>query len=1130
MATLQLYFLGPLKICSDGRQLSNPPTLKSQSLLAYLVLHCSQPQPRDRLAGLFFGERPDRKARRCLSTALWHIRRCLPDESVLLNDLHTVQFDPDCNLWLDLEDFETLASRNDIANLQSAVSLYRGDLLDGFYDDWIINERYRLESLYLDALARLMILYEAGRDYQAALTTSLRLLSRDALREDAHRMAMRAYCHLGQRKAALEQYARCREIILQELDSQPMIETIDLYQAIHEGRFAVDLLSKTFRMAALPVEWVGRSPLDVAAPIHLVGREQELDFLEDCWRKVQSGCSGLALISGEAGVGKTRLVEEFSNRLRWQGIRIVWGRCYEFERTLPYQPFADALRASLPTLPHDEMNNIPAWALREVARLLPDLLQIHSRKEIHPEIHHKALIQDGSKLSTARGLETEQSRLFDGATSVLAGLSSHGGLVLVLEDLHWASESTLQLLHHLARHLGNNPILIVGTFRPEVTGWQHPLLTLNRQLAREGLSRHLGLTRLSRSSVETIIQQMSGAGDSVKPLAEVLYRETEGNPFFLIESIKTLFETNLIRMNEGNWEGDFDRLSEIPIPLSTSLSETVLARIHRLEQNAQDAAGLAAVFGREFNFEPFNHAWGKGEEESLEVLEQLLRHRLVEEKFDPHGCDFTFTHHKIQEVVYLSLPRHRCLHLHAKAGAALEATYADELETKAGELAHHFELAALLDKTLSGKAIHFLLQAGNQAARQFAYEEAITYYRLGLDILHSQSETKQRMQQEVELQIALAVPITAIKGYAYPEVKYIYDRARDLCQILGDAPDLFTSMVGLTRFYGVSGNPHTGVKLAEQLLSIAQAAQETDLLVEAYRQRGGVMFSMAKLNEARNMWEAALALYDPAQHEHLANRFGHDPAVTCLGYLGMTLWILGYPDQAREQQQKLSNLISSMTHPASLAYAYCHLAKQACACGDARTTCDHAESAIYICQQQGLASWKVLATAFKGWALCDQGQISEGWALLEEGVQVWRARGLAHWSPFLLSLEVKAALKMRLLQEGTNALTAALEIGKQTSDQYWLAEIHRLGGELAQAGSAGCGSAEEHFLQAVETARQQEARMLELRAAVSLARFWQDQGRSQAARQALEGIYYWFIEGLDTRDLKAAGDLLQEIR
>ena len=700
---------------------------------------------------------------------------------------------------------------------------------------------------------------------------------------------------------------------------------------------------------------------------------------------------------------------------------------------------------------------------------------------------------------------------------------------MVLEDLHWASDSTLQMLHHLARHLSDHPVLFVGTFRPEDLGRGHPLPELHRQLARDGIAQQLDLPRLTHSSVRTIIEEMSGAGEAVRPLAERLYRETEGNPFFLMELIKALFETDVIQLKEGIWQGDFTLVSGAKPPLTANLSDAVQRRVRRLGENAQAALGLAAVLGRELNFEPFHQAWGKGEEAMLETLDELLRHRLVEEKFGPHERDFAFTHHKIQEVVYQALPRHRRCNLHARVGAALETLDAAEPETRAGELAHHFEQACLQDKSLCSKAIHYLLQAGQQAVRQSANQEAVTYYQRGLDMLHSQPETEQRMQQEVELQIALAVPIMATRGYASPEVKRIYDRVSDLCQNLGDTPDLFTSLVGLARYYGLSGDFETGYKLAQQMLVIAQAPEENDLLLEAYSQLGGLVFAHGDLEEARGFWERGLALYDPSWHERDANRFGHDPVVTCLGFLGLALWLLGYPDQGRVQGQRLFDLIPWITHHSSQAYVYCHLAMQACFRGEAHATGDHAEAAIQIARLHRLPSWEALASALKGWALCEQGQAAQGWALLIEGVQAWRSRSLAHFSPFLLSLQAEAALKMQRLGEANDAITSALEIVQSCGDRYWLAELHRLQGDLVRAGGADGWRAEAHFQEAIETARRQGARMLELRAAVSLARLQQRQGRPQAARQALAEVYDWFTEGFDTADLKAANNLLREL-
>jgi ABC-type oligopeptide transport system substrate-binding subunit/DNA-binding SARP family transcriptional activator len=725
MPTLQVALLGPMDIRYGGQQLCKPPTLKSRSLLAYLVLHRDRPHPRERLVDLFWGDRPERRARRSLTTALWHIRRCLPEEDLILSELNTVQFDPKSELWLDVDEFQARASLHELASLQSAVALYRGDFLDGFYDDWIITERYRLEHLFCEALTHLMIAQEKRGDYEAVLATAARLLQQDPLREDAHRVIMRAYCRLGRRNEALEQYQRCCRIVRDELGVEPMTETSELNQQILDGRFAVgrDTGAIPIEMPFLrPTPAAGRNPLDVATRTKLVGRAEELAFLEECWQAVASEQAGLVLISGEAGVGKTRLVEEFSQGVGRRGTRVLWGHCYEFERLLPYQPIADALRTMLQTLTAPELRVFPAWTLAEVARLVPEVLEKRPETEVAPPVTP----------------DQEHARLFEATARFLAELSLSAPLLLVLEDLQWASESTLQLLHYLAHHLAGQRLLLVGTFRPEGLAPSHPVLSLRRRLARERKAMLLHLGRISATDVRSIVTEMSGAGEAIVPLTRRLHGETEGNPFFLVETVNALFEMGLIRVEGGAWQGDWDRLCGEALPLPSSVGELIQARTGRLSDDTQEALELAAVLGREFDFDLLNAVWGRGEHATLEALDEMLRHRLIAEGVGSTARDYVFTHHKIQEAVYAAMPRRHQQQAHAQVGTTMQQLYTPETEELVRELAFHFAQGMRHDKSLKEKAIAYLLKAADRARLAYAQPEAVDYYQQALRILREQ--------------------------------------------------------------------------------------------------------------------------------------------------------------------------------------------------------------------------------------------------------------------------------------------------------------------------------------------------------------------------------------------------------
>ena len=698
MSTLRFHLLGAFEIQYGGLALPTPPTLKSQSLLAYLICHRDRPQRRDKLVGLFWAGRPERKARRSLATALWHIRRrCLPGDEFLLSDVHAAQFNPQADLWLDVDEFTALAARADVDSLQSAVTLYRGDFLDGFYDDWVINERYRLQNCYLDTLARLMRLYETAVRPQQSLQTALTLLQHDPLREDAHRAAIRAYAQLGRRSDALRQFDQCRQLLAEELGVEPSPETAALRRAILDGKL-VPVSSEQYSVSSeqYSVSSV-QSPSLPISHLPLTEREAALAELAAAWAEARRGNGRLLFVQGEAGIGKSRLLAEFSAAVRQSGGQVLSGACYEFERRLPYQPLADALRPALARLCPAGRAALPGWLRAELRRLLP-----------------------GWEPDAPPPPTTHPDTLFHAVARFLAQLGQAAPVLLLLDDLHWANEATLALLHYLARHGRTAPLLILCAHRETAPP---PLADLRQSLARARLAQTVTLARLSAAGVRALVRRLLPQTETAGPLADFLFTETEGNPFFLAEMLKSLEENGVLTRQDGRWRADLARLAAVPLP--GSVKTAVARRLGRLSPEARKLAGVAAVLGRACQYELLRAVWPADEEAMLAGLDDLLRAHLLQEEDE---WDYAFTHHKIQEAIYDDLPRHRRLHWHAQAGRALLA----QEDAQPAQLAHHLAQGAKLDKSLALPAAEALCRAGEQAAAQFAYADALAYFRQAL--------------------------------------------------------------------------------------------------------------------------------------------------------------------------------------------------------------------------------------------------------------------------------------------------------------------------------------------------------------------------------------------------------------
>ncbi len=874
MIQLRLYLLGPLVLMAQDQRLPLPATQKAQSLLAYLAMHRSRPRLRAQLADLYWPEAPAARARRNLNTALWQIRRVLPAGDYLVSSTQDVQLNPAASLWLDVEEFESLlaaapqATAGDaIAHLRQAVALYRGDLLAGFYDDWVLDERYRLEGRLLSALARLARAYQEQGDPGEALVCAQELLRHDPLREDIHRQVICLHLALGDSLAAARQCNRCRALLEAELGSAPSPETLALCQPLFAGPWppAVQATEPagTDEPHAAPSIPMGQQPF--------VGRERELAQLLAAWQEALAGRGQTVLVSGEAGVGKSRLVAELAQSAGWRDGATLWGRAYEQQQSLPYQPLAEALASGLRFLPLPRPETLAPWVLAELAALLPSL------REHRPHL----------PASTPLGPAHAQARLFTALDAFLAAWAGQAPLLLVLDDLHWAGESTLAAFHYLARHLAERRMLLVGTYRDDQVTIEQPLPRLAAGLRREGVVRELRLPRLSSDAVQDLVASLSSLGERSLPLARRLYRTTGGNPFFLIETLRALAESGVPALAAA--EG-----AELPVP--ASVRALVLARVARLAPAARDLLHLAAVAGHEFDLGLLELTLGRGEEAVLEALDDLLRAHLLREV--PGQRDYGFEHDLTQDVLYQALHPHRRQSLHRRVGQALLALTAGLPRPPAAQIAHHLYQGGGRDPALPA---HWGRLAGDDALAHYARREALRWYRQSRGLLDEAGLTPASapplpgtyahlclgegqalllLGEGAAAEAALAEGLRWANAtgdrsaradllYAVGQAAHEagdFARAREHCRLaaaereaLGDGPGLAEALYQLARTgYDAGDDPTETTDLAQRALALSQAVGDRNREGLARWALGRLHYRRAELTAADACFRQAL--------------------------------------------------------------------------------------------------------------------------------------------------------------------------------------------------------------------------------------------------------------------------------
>ena len=528
--------------------------------------------------------------------------------------------------------------------------------------------------------------------------------------------------------------------------------------------------------------------------------------------------------------------------------------------------------------------------------------------------------------------------------------------------------------------------------------------------------------------------------------------------------------------------------------------------------------------------------------EGLVRREQFLRVREPTEWPDGTvAARYQFLHALYQEVLYAQISPSRRIRLHRQLGEREEQAYGERANEIAAELAVHFERGQEYRR-----AIQYLQQAGENAARRSAYQEAISLLTKGLELLNTLPDTPERTQQELTLQVALVSALVAIKGYAVPEVERVWTRARELCQQAGETPQLFWVLTGLWNFSFNQAQFQTTRERAEQLLTLAQSEQDQALLLRAHLSLGTTLFMLGEFIPAREHLEQSLVLYNSQKHRFSASFLSSDMGVDCLSFAAWVLWFLGYPDQALQRSREALALAQELARPFPLAFALNGAAQLHLLRRETEVAKERAEAMIALSNKQGFPFWLALGTVYRGSALVEQGQLEEGKAQMRQGMATLQAIGTEAGRPGQLAQLAWAYGQMGQAEEGIALVNEALATANKTGERVGEAGLYRLKGELllqkfkvpgSKFKVAGPqplapdpqGEAEACFLKAIDIARKQQAKSLELRAATSLARLWQKQGKRKQARKLLADIYGWFTEGFDTADLKEAKALLEEL-
>jgi class 3 adenylate cyclase/tetratricopeptide (TPR) repeat protein len=840
----------------------------------------------------------------------------------------------------------------------------------------------------------------------------------------------------------------------------------------------------------------------------LVGRDDELDLLLRRWMRAKAGDGQVVLVSGESGIGKSRITAALVERLHGEPHIRLRHFCSSYRQDSALFPFIDQLGRAAGFARDDtssaKLEKLECLLARanppaEDVALLADLLSL-------PASEHRPL--------TNLNPSQKKQRTLEALIRQLEGLARQQPVVMVFEDAHWIDPTSRELLGLTVEHLRTLPVLLLVTFRPE---FQPPWTGLPQVTM-------LALNRLNRRDRTTLVEQISGGKALPDEVVDQIANRTDGVPLFVEELTKTVLESGLLRAEADRYV--LDRALP-PLAIPTTLHDSLMARLDRLD-SVKRVAQIGAAIGREFPYTLLRIVSGLYEDELQAALGRLVASELVFQRGTPPDAVYSFKHALIQDAAHGSLLRSARQQLHARTAKALEAHFPEVMETQPEILAQHFAEAGLVEKSIA-----YWGKAGRRSTARSAMTEAVAQFQEALNQLALLPDTPERQRRELEFCRGLGAVLRAVKGMAAPEAGHVHARARKLCEQLGFPSEFLDVLFGQSLYHAYRGELDLALRLDEELLGLGRQRNDSSGVFSGLFSSGHNLMYSGRFAASRLRLEEAVALeetgvlHDP-NFDGLIYEGVHT-SVHFRAYLGNVLFILGYPDQAVARSNAAITRARRLARQRWLfAVSLAAGTRLLSLVRDNAALKERADQLVALATEQGFPHWRAQGMIYRGWAKVKNGEVMEGAALLRAGSAAYRAAGAELFVPHYMDLQAAACEIAGQIEEALSLVDDALEIVERTGERWVEAELNRHKAQLLLR-QGHTEVAEELYYKALSIAQEQEAKLWELRAAASLARIRRDQGRRAEAYDLLAPVYGWFIEGFGTPDLKEAKALLDEL-